>query len=79
MGVSVVNALSDRLELEIWRDGEVWEQSYEEGKPKTKLKVTGKTRKTGTKITFHPDPSIFETTINTATKFWRSACANSPS
>src|SRR5277367_624259 len=60
VGVSVVNALSDKLELEIWRDGEVWEQSYECGKPKTKLKVTGKTRKTGTKITFHPDPSIFE-------------------
>src|SRR5271170_739793 len=60
VGVSVVNALADKLELEIWRDGEVWEQSYEEGKPKTKLKVTGKTRKTGTKITFHPDPSIFE-------------------
>jgi DNA gyrase subunit B len=55
----VVNALSDKLELEIWRDGEVWEQSYEEGKPKNKLKVTGKTRKTGTKITFHPDPTIF--------------------
>src|SRR6202041_1448650 len=60
VGVSVVNALSDKLELEIWRDGEVWEQSYECGKPKTKLKVTGKTRKTGTKITFHPDPAIFE-------------------
>jgi DNA gyrase subunit B len=59
VGVSVVNALSDKLELEIWRDGEVWEQSYEEGKPKNKLKVTGKTRKTGTKITFHPDPTIF--------------------
>src|SRR6202166_4847723 len=60
VGVSVVNALADKLELEIWRDGEVWEQSYECGKPKTKLKVTGKTRKTGTKITFHPDPAIFE-------------------
>src|ERR1035437_253672 len=60
VGVSVVNALADELELEIWRDGEVWEQSYEEGKPKTKLKVTGKTRKTGTKITFHPDLLIFE-------------------
>ena len=60
VGVSVVNALSDKLELEIWREGEVYEQSYEEGKPKTKLKVTGKTRKTGTKITFHPDPTIFE-------------------
>jgi DNA gyrase subunit B len=60
VGVSVVNALSDWLDLEIWRDGEVWEQSYNEGKPKAKLKSTGKTRKTGTKITFHPDPSIFE-------------------
>jgi len=60
VGVSVVNALSDWLDLEIWRDGEVWEQSYECGKPKGKLRVTGKTRKTGTKITFHPDPSIFE-------------------
>src|SRR5580704_1641059 len=60
VGVSVVNALSDWLELEIWRDGEVWEQTYNAGKPKAKLKSTGKTRKTGTKITFHPDPEIFE-------------------
>src|ERR1700689_4335248 len=60
VGVSVVNALSDWLDLEIWRDGEVWEQSYNAGKPKAKLKATGKTRKTGTKITFHPDPEIFE-------------------
>src|SRR5271169_5059268 len=63
VGVSVVNALSDWLELEIWRDGEVWEQSYAAGVPKSKLKVTGKTRKTGTKITFHPDPSIFGKTV----------------
>ncbi len=62
VGVSVVNALSDELELEIWRDGEVWEQSYEKGTPVSKLKVTGKTRKTGTKVTFHPDPGIFEVT-----------------
>ena len=63
VGVSVVNALSDWLELEILRDGEVWTQSYACGVPKTKLKVSGKTRKTGTKITFHADPSIFEKTI----------------
>jgi DNA gyrase subunit B len=62
VGVSVVNALSDWLDLEIWRDGEVWEQSYEKGVPTSKLKASGKTRKTGTKITFHADPSIFSTT-----------------
>jgi len=62
VGVSVVNALSDWLELEIQRDGAVWEQSYERGKPTSKLKQTGKTRKTGTKVTFHADPSIFEKT-----------------
>src|SRR6201996_609505 len=62
VGVSVVNALSDWLELEIWRDGEVWEQTYEKGAPTSKLKASGKTRKTGTKITFHPDPSIFTVT-----------------
>jgi len=60
VGVSVVNALSDWLDLEIWRDGEVWEQSYEKGIPTSKLKSSGKTRKTGTKITFHADPSIFD-------------------
>jgi DNA gyrase subunit B len=63
VGVSVVNALSDWLDLEIWRDGEVWEQSYEKGTPTSKLKSSGKTRKTGTKVIFHADPSIF-TTIN---------------
>ncbi|MGC2422322.1 MAG: DNA topoisomerase (ATP-hydrolyzing) subunit B [Candidatus Acidiferrales bacterium] len=63
VGVSVVNALSDWLDLEIWREGEVWEQSYEKGVPTTKLKSSGKTKKTGTKITFHADESIF-TTIN---------------
>jgi DNA gyrase subunit B len=62
VGVSVVNALSDWLEIEIQRDGAVWEQSYEKGKPTSKLKQTGKTRKTGTKVTFHADPAIFEKT-----------------
>jgi DNA gyrase subunit B len=60
VGVSVVNALSDWLELEIQRDGAVWEQTYERGKPTSKLKQTGKTRKTGTRVTFHPDPTIFD-------------------
>jgi len=53
-GVSVVNALSDRLELEIWRDGEVWEQSYEAGKPKGKLKVTARRAKPARKLHFIP-------------------------
>src|SRR6202171_4520230 len=62
VGVSVVNALSDWLDLEIWREGEVWEQSYEKGKPTNKLKSSGKTKKTGTRVTFHADPSIFSST-----------------
>src|SRR5215467_3776113 len=60
VGVSVVNALSEWLELEIQREGAVWEQTYEKGKPTSKLKQTGKTRKTGTKVTFHPDATIFD-------------------
>ncbi len=61
VGVSVVNALSEKLELEIWRDGKVYAQSYIRGKAESKLEVVGKTRKRGTKITFLPDPVIFET------------------
>jgi len=62
VGVSVVNALSSRLDLEIWRDGKVYTQSYQRGKAGTRLEVTGKTRKRGTKVTFMPDSEIFETT-----------------
>jgi DNA gyrase subunit B len=61
VGVSVVNALSQRLDLEIWRGGKVYEQSYERGKPVTEFKETGTTKKRGTKITFMPDATIFET------------------
>src|SRR6058998_309370 len=60
VGVSVVNALSVWLEMEIWQDGQVFEQHYERGKPTAALKVTGKTKKRGTKITFKPDGQIFE-------------------
>ncbi|MHB8653056.1 MAG: DNA topoisomerase (ATP-hydrolyzing) subunit B [Terriglobia bacterium] len=60
VGVSVVNALSESLDLEIWRDGFTWEQSYERGKPKEKLKKAGKTERRGTKITFLPDAKIFD-------------------
>ncbi|HXZ20294.1 MAG TPA: DNA topoisomerase (ATP-hydrolyzing) subunit B [Candidatus Acidoferrales bacterium] len=62
VGVSVVNALADWLDLEICRDGHVYEQSYKRGNPTGKLKETGKTRRTGTKVTFHPDEEIFDTT-----------------
>ncbi|RMF92147.1 MAG: DNA gyrase subunit B [Nitrospinota bacterium] len=60
VGVSVVNALSEWLELEIWRGGKVYRQRYERGNPVTPLTVTGKTERRGTKITFRPDPLIFE-------------------
>ncbi|MCI0526954.1 MAG: DNA topoisomerase (ATP-hydrolyzing) subunit B [Nitrospira sp.] len=60
VGVSVVNALSEWLELEIKQGGEVFYQEYERGHPKAPLQATGKTNKTGTKITFKPDPEIFE-------------------
>jgi DNA gyrase subunit B len=60
VGVSVVNALSERLDLEIKREGGVYSQSYERGKPVTRLKKIGKTNKTGTKITFKPDSEVFQ-------------------
>ena len=63
VGVSCVNALSETLLLEIWRDGQTWEQEYERGIPKYRLKATGKTRKRGTKITFKPDSTIMEATV----------------
>ncbi len=60
VGVSVVNALSEELDLEIWRGGKVYEQSYARGNPATPFRQTGTTRRRGTKITFKPDPEIFE-------------------
>ncbi|RMG02388.1 MAG: DNA topoisomerase (ATP-hydrolyzing) subunit B [Nitrospirae bacterium] len=62
VGVSVVNALSEWLELEVKRDGKVFQQKYKRGIPETPLEVVGKTRKSGTKITFKPDAEIFEIT-----------------
>ncbi|HEY6274874.1 MAG TPA: DNA topoisomerase (ATP-hydrolyzing) subunit B [Streptosporangiaceae bacterium] len=62
VGVSVVNALSSRLEVEIERDGYVWRQAYEVGDPVTKLARGEKTDETGTTVTFWPDEDIFETT-----------------
>ena len=59
VGVSVVNALSENLHLEVWRDGNVWEQNYERGKPVTKFKKGRAVKSTGTTITFTPDMEIF--------------------
>jgi DNA gyrase subunit B len=63
VGVSCVNALSEDLELEIWRDGFTWEQTYSKGEPTSKLRKTGAAKvKTGTKVTFLPDKTIFTVT-----------------
>jgi DNA gyrase subunit B len=62
VGVSVVNALSKDLLLEIHRDGKIYQQRYKKGKPVTPLEVKGKTNRTGTTVTFMPDEEIFETT-----------------
>src|SRR5216683_3287020 len=62
VGVSCVNALSEELDLEIWRDGFTWEQTYSKGEPTSKLKKTGATKKRGTKVHFLPDRSIFTAT-----------------
>ena len=67
VGVSVVNALSERLVLEIVRDGKQWFQEYERGKPKAKLKALKPAKRTGTTVTFWPDPQIF--TEDTEFKF----------
>ena len=62
VGVSCVNALSEELDLEIWRDGFTWEQTYSKGEPTSKLKKAGASKKRGTKVRFLPDRSIFTAT-----------------
>jgi DNA gyrase subunit B len=62
VGVSVVNFLSEWLRLEIWRDGNTYEQEYVRGIPQSRLQQTGKTRKRGTKVSFKPDTQIFDVT-----------------
>ena len=62
VGVSCVNALSEELDLEIWRDGFTWEQTYSKGEPTSKLKKAGASKKRGTKVHFVPDKTIFSTT-----------------
>src|ERR1700693_2382305 len=63
VGVSVVNALSEELELEIWRDGATWQQTYSKGEPTSKMSKAGATKKRGTKVHFLPDRTIFTGTV----------------
>jgi DNA gyrase subunit B len=62
VGVSVVNALSEFLDLEIWRDGLVYEMRFERGKTMGEFRQTGTTKRRGTKVHFKPDPTVFEET-----------------
>ena len=64
VGVSVVNALSESLEVEVWRDGKAWKQRFARGKKTTPLQSTGSSKKTGTRVTFMPDDQVM-----TATEF----------
>lgn len=63
VGVSVTNALSTWCEVEVYRDGKIHTQKYEEGKPVTKVEVKGATKKRGTVVMFMPDPKIFPNTL----------------
>ncbi len=62
VGISVVNALSEYLEVEVYRNGKIYRQSYKRGEPTGPLEIIGKTNRTGTKIMFKPDPEIFKET-----------------
>ena len=64
VGVSCVNALSERLTATVYREGKVWEQIYERGKPLTSVQETGTSDKKGTVVTFKPDPQIFQQVLD---------------
>ncbi len=63
VGVSVVNALSDHVLAQVYREGKIWQQEYERGKALYPVKVVGETEETGTYVKFHPDAEIFKQTI----------------
>ena len=60
VGVSCVNALSEQLKATVYRDGKIWEQTYERGKPMAPVKAVGVSKQNGTVVTFKPDPKIFQ-------------------
>ena len=64
VGVSVVNALSENLDLTIWRDGKIWQQTYQNGNPKKKIKASGSTKEQGTEIKVKPSKNIFGDSIS---------------
>ena len=64
VGVSVVNALSENLDLTIWREGKIWNQTYNNGNPKNKIKSSGSTKEQGTEIRVRPSKSIFGGSIS---------------
>ncbi len=80
VGVSVVNALSANLWVEVKREGKIWAMEFERGKPKASLAPIGKSKTTGTKVTFQPDTDIFETVAfdydTLATRFRETAFLN---
>ncbi len=63
VGLSVVNALSEWLEVEVYQNGNIYGQTYNRGIPQRRLDIKGKTDKTGTKVTFYPDDEIFDTIV----------------
>lgn len=62
VGVSCVNALSEFMRVQVWRDGAIWQQEYSRGVPLTPVQRLGETERTGTLVYFRPDPTIFKTT-----------------
>lgn len=63
VGLSVVSALSEYLEVTVYQDGKIHQQLYKQGIPQESLKVIGETDETGTQVVFSPDPTVFETTV----------------
>jgi DNA gyrase subunit B len=76
VGAKCVNALSDWFKVEVSRDGQVHHMAFERGHTTRKLEVIGKTKSTGTLITFKPDATISRLPLSLSSKFWRIGCAS---